>query len=472
MKICLISEGSYPIVRGGVSEWTQQLIKGLHFVDFDIFCLAPTGRETWLAEYEKPANVKSVTIQGLANQRPLANKSSVLPKAISEELVVCMASVLNGSPIDCERLTSAVKSDDPIYKAWLTSKEYWDFLVHFYEANWADSDFSEYFWAANGIFSSLLDTATLARQVPNANIYHSLTTGSSGFVGCLAKVIHRRPLVVSEHGLYMKERVLDLAKQDITPSVKNQILNYYKSMVMTCYEQADLLIPVCQDHANKEVELGVDPKKIRVVINGIDSDKFTPGGTKKPGTPMVGCFARVVPVKDQMTLLKAGKTILGECDADFVFAGEIQDAEYYKECQDLVQKLGIGGNIKFIGHSDNMLDLYRRADIFVLSSQSEGVPLALLEAMSCGLPAVCTSVGGVPEILADSVTGFLVQRGDVENMSAKISTLLRDETLRKKMGSKARELVIENYTIGEMSRKILGIYNELNTKETGSNGSS
>jgi len=78
MKICIISEGSYPIVRGGVSEWTQQLIKGLHFVDFDIFCLAPTGQETWLAEYEKPSNVKSVTIQGLANQRPLANKSSVL----------------------------------------------------------------------------------------------------------------------------------------------------------------------------------------------------------------------------------------------------------------------------------------------------------------------------------------------------------------------------------------------------------
>jgi glycosyltransferase involved in cell wall biosynthesis len=119
-----------------------------------------------------------------------------------------------------------------------------------------------------------------------------------------------------------------------------------------------------------------------------------------------------------------------------------------------------------------MLDLYRQADIFVLSSQSEGVPLALLEAMSCGLPSVCTSVGGVPEILADSVTGFLVQRGDVENMSAKILTLLNDEKLRKKMGSKARELVIENYTIGEMSQKILDIYNELNTKETGSNGRS
>ena len=472
MKICIISEGSYPIVRGGVSEWTQQLIKELHFVDFDIFCLAPTGQETWLAEYEKPANVKSVKIRGLATQRPLARKSAVLPKAISDELVVCMAAVLNGTPIDCERLVSAVKSDDPIYKAWLTSKEYWDFLVNFYEANWGDSDFSEYFWAANGIFSSLLDTATLARQVPAADIYHSLTTGSSGFIGCLAKIIHRRPFVVSEHGLYMKERELDLAKQDITPSVKNQILNYYKSMVMTCYEQADFLIPVCQDHATKEVELGVDPKKIRVVINGIDSDKFTPGVTKIPGTPMVGCFARVVPVKDQLMLLNAGKNVLDGFNADFVFAGEIQDKEYYKECQDLVQKLGIGGNIKFIGHSDNMLDLYRRADIFVLSSQSEGVPLALLEAMSCGLPAVCTSVGGVPEILADTVTGFLVQRGDVENMSAKISTLLRDENLRKKMGSKARELVIENYTIGEMSRKILKIYNELNTRETKSNGSS
>ena len=66
-KICIISEGSYPIVRGGVSEWTQQLINELHFLDFDIFCLSPTGQESWISEYEKPRNVKSVTIHGVAS---------------------------------------------------------------------------------------------------------------------------------------------------------------------------------------------------------------------------------------------------------------------------------------------------------------------------------------------------------------------------------------------------------------------
>jgi glycosyltransferase involved in cell wall biosynthesis len=149
-----------------------------------------------------------------------------------------------------------------------------------------------------------------------------------------------------------------------------------------------------------------------------------------------------------------------------------EDEEYYRECQALVKRLDLSEKIKFIGHSDNMLDLYRKADIFVLSSRSEGVPLALLEAMSCGLPSVCTAVGGVPEILPDTITGFLVPPGDIDCLASKISTLLDDPELRKKMGIRARELIKEKYTVGEMAQKILGIYNEMFAKETKVNGSS
>ena len=187
---------------------------------------------------------------------------------------------------------------------------------------------------------------------------------------------------------------------------------------------------------------------------------------------MVGCFARVVPIKDQLTLIQASKRILEKYDADFIFAGEIQDAEYYRECQTLVEDLGLGNKIKFIGHSDNMQDWYRQADIFVLSSKSEGVPLALLEAMSCGLPSVCTKVGGIPDILRDDITGYLVTPGDFQLMATKISGLLEDKILREKMGVQARAVITENFTIGQMSQKIMGIYSEACAKEKPIDGSS
>jgi glycosyltransferase involved in cell wall biosynthesis len=284
--------------------------------------------------------------------------------------------------------------------------------------------------------------------------------------------MYRKPLVVSEHGLYLKERVFDLAKQDISPAVRQQANNYYEALVKTCYQYADFILPVCRDHADQEIKLGADPKKIEVIINGVDCEKFTPSVKDNTRVPMVGCFARVVPIKDQLTLIKASRNILEEHDADFIFAGEIQDEEYYHECQAMVQSLGLDKKIKFVGHSDNMLDWYRQADVFVLSSKSEGVPLALLEAMSCAIPCVCTGVGGVPDILRDNVTGYIVKPGDSQLMATKILALLDDKMRREKMGQKARALVKEKYTIGQMSQNILRIYHQAQEKEKSTNGSS
>jgi glycosyltransferase involved in cell wall biosynthesis len=174
----------------------------------------------------------------------------------------------------------------------------------------------------------------------------------------------------------------------------------------------------------------------------------------------VGCFARVVPVKDQMTLIKASRRVLEKHQANFVFVGEVQDDGYYNECQALVQELGLVENVKFIGHTDNVVKWYQQSDIFVLSSQSEGVPLALLEAMSCGLPCVCTAVGGVPDILSDSGVGYTVSPNDSDSLASRISELLENATLRRAMGMHARDLVRRKYTVEKMSQKILEVYVE------------
>ena len=139
--------------------------------------------------------------------------------------------------------------------------------------------------------------------------------------------------------------------------------------------------------------------------------------------------------------------------------GEIQDQDYFKECQDLVKKFGLGNQFKFMGHV-NAMEWYRKVDIFTLSSISEGVPYALLEAMSCGLPSVCTAVGGIPEIIADG-TGYVVPPNRPDMLAEKFSLLVDDKELRTRMGRKATEVANAKYDIDEMAGKFRTLYREL-----------
>jgi len=456
MKVCIISEGSYPIVRGGVSEWVHQFIRTLNSVDFDIFCLAPTGQEQQV--YEKLPNVGHITICGITPPNARI-KSPALPKAISMELSNCLGGVLYGNAINCERLADLLR-EYRITKTWLRSKDYWDSIVKFYRENCPESDFTEFFWTAHGIHSMLLDSLALVHQLPKADVYHSLTSGLGGLIGSMAKVVYGSPSVVAEHGLYLKERNIELSRLNISATARQQVISGYKAMVRTSYKYADLLVPICRSHAAFELELGASLDKIRIVTNGIDCSRFTPPPSKNGASPIVGCFARVVPVKDIMTLIRACKKVLEKHVANFVVVGEIQDQEYYRQCQALVQEFGLTENIKFIGHTNNVLEWYHKLDIFTLCSHSEGVPLAVLEAMSCGLPCVCTAVGGVPDILSDNGVGYIVPPGDHDSLASRICELLENETLRKEMGRRARELVREKYTIEEMAHRILGVYLE------------
>jgi glycosyltransferase involved in cell wall biosynthesis len=307
----------------------------------------------------------------------------------------------------------------------------------------------------------LLDTLALVPQLPKADVYHSLTAGMGGLIGSMAKVLHASPLVVAEHGLYLKERNIDLSRQDLSATARQQLMTGYKTMVKTSHQYADLLVPICRSHAEAALALGASPDKIRIVTNGIDCDKFTPPPSKNGAAPVVGCFARVVPVKDIINLIRASKKVLEKQVAHFVVIGEIQDDEYYKQCQALVQEFGLTKNVSFIGHVDKVLEWYHKVDVFALCSQSEGVPLALLEAMSCGLPSVCTAVGGVPDILSDATAGYIVPPSDPDSLASKLCELLENQKLRRKMGSQARELVREKYTIESMAHKILGVYLEV-----------
>ena len=123
-----------------------------------------------------------------------------------------------------------------------------------------------------------------------------------------------------------------------------------------------------------------------------------------------------------------------------------------------VQKLGLSEKVQFLGYQNNILEILRSMDIFILPSLWEGMPNAILEAMAAGLPVVATNVGGTPEVVVDGETGFLVPPRDPEALANAIKLLIDDPELRKKFGQAGRERVERHFTIQETVRKTEELY--------------
>jgi glycosyltransferase involved in cell wall biosynthesis len=457
MRVCILAEGSYPVIRGGLSEWAHMLIKALKDVRFDVYCITPTADPKWKPVYEKFPNVDKVIIKPLIRTGKVKN-TGIVSKELSSALAKFLENAADGVPADFKKIVWELGANS-FSKEWLASRDYWDFVVNTYKKNYPEGSFAEYFWTFNGLNSILLDSMQFIKEIPKADIYHSLSSGFAGFAGSIAKTVRHSPLVISEQGLYLVERRDELARQNVSEWYRKQLIRFSESLVKTSYKYADKIVPPCHSHMTIEKQLGADPDKIVMIKNGIETDRFVPLLSKNGHRPLVGCFARVVPIKGITTLIKAAKIVCDKLSADFVVVGEIQDKEYYRECQKMVEKLELTNHFKFIGHAD-AVEWYHKVDVFTLSSNSEGVPYALLEAMSCGLPCVCTDVGGISEILADGL-GYVVPPGQPESLAQAIYKLLENKELRITMGQRSTKVAREKYTIAEEAENIRNLYKEL-----------
>jgi glycosyltransferase involved in cell wall biosynthesis len=433
------------------------LIKALKNVKFDVYCISPTAERKWKPVYEKFPNVDQVIINPLIRTKTYT-QNRIMTKQLSTSLARLLENAADGVPADFEKIIGE-KGAGSVNKRWLASRAYWDFVVKTYNKNYPEGSFAEYFWTFNGLNSILLDSMQFVKDIPRADIYHSLSSGFAGFAGSIAKTVHHSPLVVSEQGLYLVERRDELARQNVSEWYRRQLIKFSESLVKTSYKYADNIVPPCHSHMDIEKKLGADPDKILMIKNGIETDRFIPSPAKNDHKPVIGCFARVVPIKGITTLIKAAKIVCDKHPADFVVVGEVQDREYYRECQKMVELLKLENHFKFIGHA-NAAEWYKKVDIFTLSSNSEGVPYALLEAMSCGLPCVCTDVGGISEILADGL-GLVVPPGQPESLAGAICELLENKELRIKMGQRGTIAAREKYTIAEEAESILNLYQGL-----------
>jgi glycosyltransferase involved in cell wall biosynthesis len=231
----------------------------------------------------------------------------------------------------------------------------------------------------------------------------------------------------------------------------------------------DLSLAVSQgvkDYLLKEI--GLDPAKIRVVVNGVDVaalDAAAPGEAVRRDlglpaeAPVIGLVGRLDHWgKGHQELFTALAQIHAShpVHALIVGGGRRED-----EVRQLAVSLGLAESVHFLGPRRDVPDLLNAMDIFVLPSYSEGVSLALLEAMAAGLPVIATAVGGTPEVVTDGVTGLLIPPRDPAALAGALERLLNDPAWAKQLGAKARVHVRQHFSLDRPGREINGIYEEL-----------
>ena len=211
-----------------------------------------------------------------------------------------------------------------------------------------------------------------------------------------------------------------------------------------------------------------NPGKIEVIHNAVDLTLFNSTDSKIRSSRnegfLVGTVGRLHPSKGYGTLLRCLPQVMERFpQTKLMIAGKGAEEEHMKQ---LCRDLRISDKVMFLGKKtrSEILDLLQKIDIFVMASNWEGLPIAALEAMASGTAIVATKVGGLPEIVEEVKTGFLVPPAQPDALAEKISYLLRNKEVRLEMGRKARERIKIHFSLERMITRLELLYQTLSDK--------
>ena len=301
--------------------------------------------------------------------------------------------------------------------------------------------------------------------VPKVNVSHSSASAFCGIPCVIAKLEHKTPFLLTEHGVYMREQYLSLSNRNLSPFLNVFLMRFIHSINTLNYHYADQVSPVCHYNTRWETKLGVASGKIEVIHNGVDKNIFKEAEKIERPNPTVVSVARIDPIKDILSLIKSAAIVKKVIpNVRFIVYGSVSVQEYYEECLALREKLSLEETFIFAGHTTNIVDAYHSGDVIALSSISEAFPYSVVEGMMTGKPVIATDVGGISEALGNN--GYLVKPRDSEGFAAAIITLLKDSNLRQSMGKEARERALTYFTLEKVLDRHLKSYIKLGTHAT------
>ena len=491
--VALILEGTYPYVMGGVSTWVHQILGAYPERKFALIHIGPYPGCYGKPVYTVPDNViatHEVYCRGTERLgRPGQLRIAAPPARRRPSRVLdALRRIHLGDTVD-DKLIADLAAGDLTIHEFLHGDPAFELLRELYQRLCPEAPFMDFFWHVRAMHIPFLRMITA--EQPQVGVYHAVSTGYAGLIGALASYKTGRPLVVTEHGLYHREREMELARAtwisdlDLSqlgsarPSPLRRLwAHYFRMLSRIAYHQASLLVTLSEANRAKQLADGADPAKILVVPNGVKcpDPSLLPPPTMPAVEPVatmvsppvepapaprplrIGFVGRIVPIKDVITLIRAVGIAREQVDFEMWMIGpENEDAGYARRCHELVTQLGLDDTFKFLG-SQPMAQMYPQLDVVLLTSLSEGQPLVILEAYAYGVPVIATDVGACRELIeggdeADRAlgpSGICTRAANPPATAAAIVKLARDRSLRKAMGKAARARVAARYQFQQL----------------------
>jgi polysaccharide biosynthesis protein PelF len=445
LKICLLLEGSYPHVTGGVSTWAQMLIKNMPEYEFIIYSIGAEEKYRGAYKYKLPDNV--VTVQEVFLDEMLKEKGRYGKRyRLSKDEIKNLKFLITGEKVTWGpifRLMAEKRIENEM--DFFMSYNFFDILTEAYTEKFSLIPFTEFFWTVRSMLVPLF--FLLNNKVPKADLYHSAANGYAGLLGIMAKFIYKKPMLLTEHGIYSREREEEIIKSTWAEGYfKDMWIKFFYNICGCVYESSDEVLTLFRKNKEIEVELGCPAEKISIVPNGIDIKAFASTDTKESAEELsandhinIATVTRIVPIKDIKTMIQSFnyvKNIIKNARF-FIFGPTDEDEEYFLECKQLASRLSLD-ELTFTGRVDSR-DFIKDMDVMVMTSISEGQPFVILEGMAAKKPFVTTDVGGCQELLYGNNDGFgkagLVEPVmDIERIAKAIIKLCKNKELREKMG--------------------------------------
>jgi glycosyltransferase involved in cell wall biosynthesis len=423
--VTLLLEGTYPFVSGGVSSWVHQIVSGLPDLRFALVFIGGDPESYDRMRYELPPNVVHLEEHFLGElPRVQRAKGQGDPDFYreSEDLHDQLASSSGDEPplvkpelsAVLERVVSILLEDPARHEHdFLFSESAWDRICQRYERTARSRSFLEYFWTVRSMHAPLFKLARIAASLPPSRAFHVVSTGYAGLLGMLAQKKRARPLVLTEHGIYTKERRIELLQATWIPDdgplgaggvggFRQMWIRFFEALARMAYAGASPIISLYEGNRQRQVKDGADPARTCIIPNGIDLLRFAALREQRAeGIPRVlGLVGRVVPIKDIKTFIRAVRVLsswLPDVEA-WIVGPEDEDRSYADECRKLSTNLGLDGVVKFLGFQQ-VSEIFPRLGLNVLTSISEAQPLVVLEGFAAGVPCVSTDVGCVRELV-------------------------------------------------------------------------
>lgn len=465
MRICLIAEGSYPYITGGVSSWIQMLVSNMPEHQFIILAINANENIDKTYKYKIPNNViqiEDIYIETSEKNKKIGNKNVKIKEKET------FKKFLAGEDFDWKSLFISIDDlRDENISDILLSEDFFEVVDYIASKYYKHVVFNKLFWTIRSMMITML--TVLKSDIPKADIYHSVSTGYAGVMGAIGKYKYpKSKFILTEHGIYTREREEEIIKSDwVEGYFKENWIKYFYNLSKVAYQYTDEVVTLFKINKELEIELGCNEDKIKIIPNGVKIEKFKNlSNEKKDDFINIGVIARVVPIKDIKTIILAfsiaNKNIT---NMKLYIIGPIdEDKEYTNECYELVTSLE-NKNIIFTDRVD-ITKYIGSMDIIMLGSISEAQPLAILEGMACKKPIISTNVGACRELVYGNndnlgKCGIIVPVMDSNEMANAIIKLGKNENLRKSMGEIGFKRVTTYYEESKFIEEYRNLYMSL-----------